>query len=187
MCVCVHVRAGFDFFLLGQNTCQVTNAKLLFDKTFIFTMQQIRLHLTKLKIYYHGGTKPHVLWATWALLLEVLGSSLVLYQYTDLTEPQPDAHKYIPLFLPLCGCQLGRGSGFVLGVLSISQPEPHFHVAHKRAVLASWNAYVFPLVVVCHGGDPLKAAQLDSSVYIMETCLSRRPRINQLAAPHREL
>lgn len=76
---------------------------------------------------------------------------------------------------------VGPGSGFVLGVLSILQPEPRFHFPpHKRAVLTSWNAYVFLLVVVCHGGDLLKAAQLESSVCIMETCLSRHPWINQL-------
>lgn len=67
---------------------------------------------------------------------------------------------------------VGPGSGFVLGVLGIFQPEPHFHVAHKRAALTSWIVYVFLLVVVCHGGDLLKAALLLSSVCIMETCFS---------------
>lgn len=58
--------------------------------------------------------KPHDLIATLALLLEyagVQGYMLILYQWIDLTELQPDAHKYIPLFLPLCGCQLGREVG----------------------------------------------------------------------------
>lgn len=73
---------------------------------------------------------------------------------------------------------VGWGSGFVLGVLSIFQPTPH--VAHKRTALTSWNAYVFLLLVVCHGGDLLTAAQLQSNFYIMETCLSWHPWINQL-------
>ena len=74
------------------------------------------------------------------------------------------------------------GSGFVLGVLSIFQPEPRFHFSHKRAVLLTLLKciHVFLLVVVCHGGDLLKAAQLRSSVCIMETCLSRHPGINQV-------
>lgn len=43
--------------------------------------------------------------------IEVQGSLLVLYQFTDLTEPQPDAYKYVPLFLLLRRCQLGREAG----------------------------------------------------------------------------
>lgn len=80
---------------------------------------------------------------------------------------------------------VGWGSGFVLGVLGIFQPTPH--VAHKRAALASWNTYVFLLLVVCHGGDLLTAAQLPSSFCIMETCLSWHPRINQPESLLREL
>lgn len=96
------------------------------------------------------------------------GSILALYQCPDLTETQPDAHKYVPLFLPLCAFQLG---GFVLGVLSIFQPQPH--VARKRELnRPPENAELFPLRVFCHGGDLPKAAQLESSVRTMETCLS---------------
>lgn len=61
------------------------------------------------------GRKPYEQQAVKATLhlvyIEVQGSILVLYQCTDLTEPPPDAHKYIPLFLPLCGCQLSREVG----------------------------------------------------------------------------
>lgn len=54
-----------------------------------------------------------------------------------------------------------------------------FHVSNKRTVLTSWNAYAFLLVVVCHGGDLLKATKPESSVRIMRTCLSQHLRINQ--------
>lgn len=54
-----------------------------------------------------------------------------------------------------------------------------FHVSNKRTVLTSWNAYAFLLVVVCHGGDLLKATKPESSVHIMRTCLSQLLRINQ--------
>lgn len=124
---------------------------------------------------------------SWVVLLECVdtqGSILALYQIPDLTETQPDAHKYIPLFLPLCACQLGGEVG-LFWVFSVFQPTPH--VAHKRAALTSWNAYVFLLLVVCHGGDLLTAAQLQSSFCIMETCLSWHPWINQLESLLHEL
>ena len=41
----------------------------------------------------------------------MLGSILALYQCPDLAETQPDAHKYVPLFPPLCACQLGGEVG----------------------------------------------------------------------------
>lgn len=82
-------------------------------------MLQIILLLTKIKYKFMDlvmEQRNHMVYKPCG----TSGSVLVLYQCTDLSELQPDAHKYIPLFLPLCGCQLGweKGLFWVFSVYS---------------------------------------------------------------------
>lgn len=83
-----------------------------------------------------------MLWEIWALLLnahaDVLTTILALYQYPDLSETQPDAYKYVPLFLPLCSCQLGGEVGlfWVFSQYFIQWVT----LRRERALLISWNA-----------------------------------------------
>lgn len=86
-----------------------------YTNTFTLTMQQMVPH-NKAKImknFIDLLIRQKTTWSTSHASSSsgICSSILVLYQCTDLTEPQPDAHKYIPLFLPLCGCQLGREVG----------------------------------------------------------------------------
>lgn len=81
--------------------------------------------------------------------VDTQGSILALYQIPDLTETQPDAHKYIPLFLPLCACQLGGEVGlfWVFSVYSSPRltllirellwlPEIHMYSCFWSSVMA---------------------------------------------------
>lgn len=78
------------------------------------------------------------MWARLQKYADVLATILALYQYPDLSETEPDAHKYVPLFLPLCACQLGGEVGlfWVFSQYSIQWVT----LKRRRALPISWNA-----------------------------------------------
>ena len=166
LCVYMHrtrradSHTGLDFLLMRQKTWKLKWC-CFWKKTFMFMTLQIIMYLTKLKYKFVDSE------ATQAPLHQghVGVQGPILYQCTDLTEIQPDAHKYIPLFLPLCGCQLGREVGlfWVFSVYS-SQSHAFTFLIRELCWLPEMHMYSYlwssVMVVICwklHNSSPVSA------------------------------
>lgn len=134
-------------------------------------------------------------WASWVMSAFALHTGNTLLLTLNVRSQGPNIQPCICIWTPLNPCQT------LINTFPYFSPSVNASWEWKwvcfgcpqcipaRATLSRFsqenhwlpaNAYVFLPVVVCHGPELLRAAQVKSSVCIMETCLSRHTWINQL-------